>query len=30
MINEWVNKYERLGEEGLRDKRGAKKGMGKG
>ncbi|MDE3839662.1 transposase [Bacillus methanolicus] len=30
LINEWVNKYERLGEEGLRDKRGAKKGMGKG
>jgi transposase len=27
---EEVNKYEKLGEEGLRDKRGAKKGMGKG
>jgi transposase len=30
MINEWVNKYERLRKERLKDKRGAKKGMGKG
>ncbi|WP_163103572.1 transposase, partial [Peribacillus alkalitolerans] len=30
LINEWVLKYERLGEEGLKDNRGKKKGTGKG
>lgn len=29
-INEGVNKYEKWGEEGLRDQHGNKKGMGKG